>query len=160
VSAREEIAAILWLSVPSNDNAEAKVKAEQMLDAYRDEVLADAGLLPKADVVAWLTKKAREDTPVWQLASKVERGAVRPDNLRMLPATFFEAGRTYTASVHADVAFDCLAVSADPNDGKRVAIGWRYGPPVNGVRPVKLAELDDAAFACCDWTEGTIGGVA
>lgn len=32
MSAREEIAAILWLAVPSADNAEAKAKAEQMID--------------------------------------------------------------------------------------------------------------------------------
>jgi hypothetical protein len=70
--------------------------ARKFLAEHDAHVLAGADLLPKADVVAWLTKKAREETPVWQLASKVDRGAVRPDNLRMLPAAFFEAGRTYT----------------------------------------------------------------
>ncbi|PJN38959.1 hypothetical protein CG747_20655 [Streptomyces sp. CB02959] len=45
------------------------------LDAYRAEVLAEA----KTETVAWLVKKAREQT-VWDarvLASKVDRGAVR-----------------------------------------------------------------------------------
>jgi hypothetical protein len=92
------------------------------LDAYRDEVLAEADLLPKADVVAWLTKKARENTPVGELASKVDRGAVRPDNLRMLPATFFEPGHAYT---HRDGStFRCVAVTNHPDSGKRVALGW------------------------------------
>jgi hypothetical protein len=75
VSARSEIASKLWLSVPSNDNAEAKAKAEQMLDAYRAEVLAEA----KVETVAWLVKKSTEQK-AWDagvLASKVDRGAVR-----------------------------------------------------------------------------------
>jgi hypothetical protein len=63
--------------------------ARILLDAYRAGVLAE--------VTAWLVKKAREfhacsrkrereqgDTCA-VLASKIARGAVRPDNLRMLP---------------------------------------------------------------------------
>lgn len=42
MSARDEIACRLWLAVPSDDDAEAKAKTEQMLDAYRAEVLAEA----------------------------------------------------------------------------------------------------------------------
>lgn len=93
-----------------------------LIDAHRDEVLAEADLLPKADVVAWLTKKAREDTPVWQLASKADRGAIRPDNLRMLPATFFEPGHSYTHRNGSD--FHCVAVTAHPQTGERLAMGW------------------------------------
>jgi hypothetical protein len=100
---------------------------KQKLDAYRAEVLAEADLLPKADVVAWLTKKAREETPVWQLASKVDRGAVRPDNLRMLPADFFEPGHTYTeVGDTTDWKFRCDYVTAHPEDGERTALGWRH----------------------------------
>lgn len=111
------------------------VEVRTRLDAYRDEVLAEAGLLPKADVVAWLTKKAREDTPVWQLASKVDRGAVRPDNLRMLPATFFEAGRTYTdgtgySAPEVTTVFRVEHVTRHPDRGHLRAIGWsRTGEP-------------------------------
>ncbi|MFD8251943.1 hypothetical protein [Streptomyces werraensis] len=59
--------------------------AEQLLDAYRAEVLAEA----KTETVAWLVKKAREyratgssqharqAEAVEFLASKVDRGAVR-----------------------------------------------------------------------------------
>lgn len=102
--------------------------ADAAIDAYRAEVLAEAGLLPKADVVAWLDKKAREKTPVWQLASKVERGAIRPDNLRMLPADFFEPGRTYadTEPGKYDWRFRCDTVTTHPDDGERTALGWRH----------------------------------
>lgn len=151
MSARDALEAYV---VHESDKDQAEYA--RRLNAYRDEVLAEADLLPKADVVAWLTKKARENTPVWQLASKVDRGAVRPNNLRMLPPDFFEPDHTYTASRHADIAFDCLAVSVDPGTGERVAVGWRYGPPRDGVREVYLKALDAAAFACCDWAEGHI----
>jgi hypothetical protein len=97
-------------------------------DAHvRAGALAEADLLPKADVVAWLTKKAREDTPVWLLASKVDRGAVRPDNLRMLPADFFEPGRTYAEPGDTtDWRFRCDSVTTHPEDGERTALGWRH----------------------------------
>jgi hypothetical protein len=101
--------------------------AEQLVDSYRTEVLAEGGLLPKADVVAWLVKKAREETPVWLLASKVERGAVRPDNLRMLPPDFFEVGHTYAdTSVDNDWKFRVDAITTHPEDGERTALGWRH----------------------------------
>lgn len=80
-----------------------------LVDAHRAEVVAEAGLLPKADVVAWLIKKAREEKS-WDaavLASKVARGAVRPDNLRTLPADFFEPDHTYTRGYWT---FQCLAI--------------------------------------------------
>jgi hypothetical protein len=108
---------------------------DEALDAYRAEVLAEADLLPKADVVAWLTKKAREGTPVEQLASKVDRGAVRADNLRMLPATFFEAGRTYTdgtgySAPEVTTVFRVEHVTRHPDRGHLRAIGWsRSGEP-------------------------------
>jgi hypothetical protein len=123
MSARDRIHAML----PILDSpVDADTRASQMdvrLDAYRAEVLAEADLLPKADVVAWLVKKAREDTPVWLLASKVERGAVRPDNLRMLPPDFFEPGHSYTHRDGHD--FKCVAVTAHPQTGERLAMGWR-----------------------------------
>lgn len=100
---------------------------DEALDAYRAEVLAEADLLPKADVVAWLVKKAREGTPIEQLASKADRGAIRPDNLRMLPATFFEPGRTYSEpDGSTDWQFRCETVTTHPATGQRTAIGWRH----------------------------------
>lgn len=111
------------------------VGAREALDAYRANVLAEADLLPKADVVAWLVKKAREATPVGVLASKVERGAVRPDNLRMLPANFFEPGRTYTdgtgyTAPEITTVFRVEHVTRHPDRGHLRAVGWsRTGEP-------------------------------
>lgn len=42
MNAREEIAYHLWTAVPSEDNDGAKARAEEMLDAYRAEVIAKA----------------------------------------------------------------------------------------------------------------------
>ena len=99
-------------------------RVESLYATVRTEVLAEADLLPKADVVTWLTKKAREKTPVEVLASKVERGAVRPDNLRMLPADFFEPGHAYTHRNGTD--FHCVTVTAHPKTGERLAMGWHF----------------------------------
>lgn len=108
--------------------------AQALLAGHRAHVLAESDLLPKADVVAWLTKKAREfrslgheqgraqADAVAAMASKVARGAVRPDNLRMLPADFFEPGHSYTHRNGSD--FKCVAVTAHPQTGERLAMGW------------------------------------
>ncbi|MFD3814946.1 hypothetical protein ACFWRZ_07760 [Streptomyces rubiginosohelvolus] len=88
MSARERIAGLLWWSVPSGTTEEAKALTEQMLDAYRAEVTAEFS--------AWLVKRAREHRVkgpqyakqadvIGMLASKVQRGAVRPNNLLSLP---------------------------------------------------------------------------
>jgi len=109
--------------------------ARKFLAEHDAHVLAEADLLPKAHVVAWLTKHARENTPVWQLASKVDRGAVRPNNLRMLPATFFEAGHTYTdgtgySAPEVTTVFHVEHVTRHPDRGHLRAIGWsRSGEP-------------------------------
>lgn len=118
----------------------ADVRDRMLSDAHaagRAEALAEAGLLPKADVVAWLIKKAREiprgnkigraqGDVVAVMASKVARGAVRPDNLRMLPPDFFEPGHTYAdPSSDYDWKFRVDAVTTHPETGKRTALGWR-----------------------------------
>jgi hypothetical protein len=119
------------------------------------------------EVTAWLVKKAREfradgtregraqaDTAA-VLASKISRGAVRPNNLRMLPDPgFFEAGRTYESSLHAELRFECLAISIDPATRETQAVGWRFGPPDKGAK-VTLAALDARDWACCNWTDVT-----
>jgi hypothetical protein len=125
-----------------------------LLDTYRDEVLAEADLLPKADVVAWLTKKAREDTPVENLASKVDRGAIRPNNLRMLPATFFEPGRTYSSGTWK---FRCETITASPGTGERRALGWKFAP-VYGVHNWHPSALDPDDWTHGAWTEATEDG--
>lgn len=42
MNAREEIAYHLWTAAPSEDNTQAKQRAEEMLDAHRAEVLREA----------------------------------------------------------------------------------------------------------------------
>lgn len=111
-----------------------KVSAEDadgVIDEYRDEVLAM--------VTTWLIKKAREfhassrkaerekgDTCA-VLASKIARGAVRANNLRMLPtAGFFEVDHTYTREHHGDtIRFVVECISISPDGRHRVAHGWR-----------------------------------
>ncbi|MFJ8923927.1 hypothetical protein ACIREK_31170 [Streptomyces sp. NPDC102415] len=85
MSARDDIANVLWESVPSSTDDEAKGRAGQMLDAFRVEVIAARD----AQIIAWLEKKAREEgssnkdsrvraTAIYRLADKLSRGAVRP----------------------------------------------------------------------------------
>lgn len=106
-----------------------------LLDAYRAEVLAERDAM----TVAWLVKKAREframggkmraaqADAVAAMASKIERGAVRPDNLRMLPADFFEPGHTYThVDDGTDWKFRVDHITTHPEDGERTALGWRH----------------------------------
>ncbi|MFH8792260.1 hypothetical protein [Streptomyces sp. NPDC017941] len=92
----------------------------------RAEALAEAGLLPKADVVAWLTKKAREQTPVELLPSKADRGAIRPDNLLMLadavPAEPLVVSRFDTAIEPAPEEELVLTIGAIAEDGRPVAL--------------------------------------
>jgi hypothetical protein len=134
MSAREDIAYLLWQIVPSEDDSKAKENAGRMLDAHRSEVLAE--------VTTWLIKKAREfhasrrkaereqgDTCA-VLASKIARGAVRPNNLLMLPtAGFFEVDHTYTREHHGQpITFKVEAISTSPDGRQTVAHGWRTDP--------------------------------
>jgi hypothetical protein len=145
MSARDVLETNIDPAVPDSGRAS--------IDAYRAEVLAEAGLLPKADVVAWLTKKAREETPVWQLASKVERGAVRPNNLRMLPADFFEPGQTYASGT---TKFRCEAISPSPTTGEPRALGWKYAR-VYAVHHWFATALDPDDWAHGGWVDVTEG---
>lgn len=129
------------------ESGRTSYRLDEYLDAHRAEVLAEADLLPKADVVTWLVKKAREETPVEVLASKVARGAIRPDNLQMLPARFFEPGRTYTRQVHGDrAAFRVEAIATHP-DGYPVAFGWYRREPKTSWHAYSSDDFHDG------WTE-------
>lgn len=140
---------------PLDEAAEAEL--DKRLDEHRTDVLAE--------VTAWLVKKAREfharsrkrereqgDTCVI-LASKIARGAVRPDNVRMLPdAGFFEPGRTYSTGSQA---FRCIAIDRHPATGEIRAVGW-YGPAIDGWPSVEALDPDD--WAQMGWTDVTEGG--
>ncbi|MFL1904822.1 hypothetical protein ACJWDR_37820 [Streptomyces tauricus] len=148
IPARHRIYALFPVcdSLTEADAREAEL--DRLLDAYRAEILAEADLLPKKDVVAWLTKKAREGTPVELLASKADRGAIRPDNLRLLPAKFFEADRTYRRGIYE---FRCLAVTTDPRSGEARAVGLRS----RGGWPWVGAALDPDDWEHGGWTDIT-----
>lgn len=134
----------------------------------RAEALAEADLLPKKDVVAWLTKKAREfrsaggrhhtaqADAVAAMASKIERGAVRPNNLRMGPADFFEPGRTYTEDAPFRAPedrpnFDCIAVAVHPTTGNRRAFGFEQA---GAGSPWRSSSMRDEEWAD-GWTDIT-----
>lgn len=104
---------------------------QKMLDAAYAEVRAERD----TQFVAWLLKKAREypTSPARQenaadaiarLASKVARGAVRPNNLR---TDFYQPGHTYThIDDGTDWQFRVDTVTTRPENGERTALGWRH----------------------------------
>lgn len=135
MSARDEAVEMISRICPAHLSADeyGQILAEKF-DAHRTEVLAE--------VTAWLVKKAREfraggrkadraqaDTAA-VLASKIARGAVRPDNLRMLPDPgFFEVDRTYRREHHGQpILFVVSAVSVSPDGQRTIAHGWRSDP--------------------------------
>jgi hypothetical protein len=125
-------------------------------DAYRVEVFAE--------VTTWLVKKAREfrsvgtrkaeaqANAVAAMASKISRGAVRPDNLRMLPdAGFFEVDHTYRSG---RTTFRCEYLSSHPTSGEPRAIGW----VLQDGHDDEIRALDADDFALCGWADVTEAG--
>jgi hypothetical protein len=118
------------------------------------------------EVTAWLVKKAREfraegtsasraqaDTAA-SLASKIARGAIRPDNLRMLrDPGFFEAGRTYA---HGEYRFACEYLTTHPTSGRISAWGW-FGKSGTGWRH---AAFSARQYEVRTWTDVTTVGEA
>jgi hypothetical protein len=132
--------------------------ATQLADAHRVETLAE--------VTTWLVKKAREfrslgtrkgqaqANAVAAMASKISRGAVRPDNTLMLPDPgFFEVDRTYAAERWQ---FQCLAVTSHPRTGEARAIGWYTSK--TGLPSVEALNPDDWEHG--GWAEVTEDGAA
>lgn len=115
----------------------------QILDEKFDAHAAEVRIERDAEILRWLGKKAREYRAtgtkadraradlISTLASKISRGAVRPDNTR-LPAgvepTFFEPGYTYTNPEFPQYGwrFRCDTVTTHPEDGELTALGWRF----------------------------------
>lgn len=130
--------------------------AQQMADAHRTATLAE--------VTAWLIKKAREFHASSRkqvrvqgdlcavLASQIARGAVRPNNVAMLPnAGFFEVDHTYTREHHGEpVTFRVEAISTSPDGQRTVAHGWRTDP-YSGWDPFDSDDLTG-------WTDVTGAG--
>lgn len=134
MSARDEAVEMIRRICPPHLSADGygRTLAEKF-DTYRAEVLAERD----TQFVAWLLKKAREyptsptrqESPadaIARLASKVARGAVRPNNLR---TDFFQPGHTYTADEPFTAPelrpnFQCVAVAIHPTTGNRRALGF------------------------------------
>lgn len=139
-----------WDDPNREQHDEMQAIRSEILDAYRTEVLGE--------VTAWLVKKAREfraggrkadraqaDT-VAVMASKIARGAVRPDNLRMLPDPgFFEVDHIYASGT---TRFRCEAISPSPGTGEPRALGWRFAPVYDDHHWHAFALDPD------DWTHG------
>lgn len=155
---RQIIAALSEDSLGGIATMEDVAHAEQLVDAHRTETLAE--------VTTWLVKKAREfralgtrksqaqANAVAAMASKISRGAVRPDNLRMLPDPgFFEVDRTYAADRWQ---FECLAVTSHPRTGEARAIGWHTVK--SGMPSVEALDPDDWEHG--GWVEVTEDGAA
>lgn len=77
MSARETLHSALLTTPTAATLPHPEGWASIRIQRYRDEVRAETLAEAKAEVIAWLVKKAREGTPIEQLASKVDRGAVR-----------------------------------------------------------------------------------
>lgn len=141
-------------------------------DVEHAEQLVDALVAERdAEIMRWLGKKAREcraaggrdndlrASTIEVLASKISRGAVRPDNT-LLPTgvapLFFEPGRTYTRQCHGDTAeFRVQCIGADPEFGDRQAFGWYRRRPRTSWHPYSQ---DEAEFMANGWAEVTEGG--
>ena len=144
-----------------NGGAATNAIARYIVDAFAAETVAERD----TEIMRWLGKKAREyrSTSNKQdalraetctlMASKISRGAVRPNNT-LLPArvepTFFEPGREYRATEHADLRYRCLSVDAHPETGELRAFGWRFNARTGKWRPSSLNHED---WACCGWAE-------
>ncbi|GGQ83394.1 hypothetical protein [Streptomyces flaveolus] len=127
MSARDEAVEMIRRICPSHLSADGygQLLAEKF-DAHRAEVVAERD----TQFVAWLLKKASEyptdparqekaADAIARLASKVARGAVRPNNLR---TDFFQPGHGYTHRNGHD--FLCVAVTSHPVTGQQLAMGW------------------------------------
>ncbi|MFI1165597.1 hypothetical protein ACH4UM_18775 [Streptomyces sp. NPDC020801] len=143
------------------ESGRTSYRLDEYLDAHRAE--------RDAEIMRWLGKKAREYRAtgrkadreradlITMLASKISRGAVRPDNTR-LPAgvepEFFEPGRTYASGT---MKFRCEAISASPGTGGRRALGWKYAQ-VYAAHHWYATALDPDDWAHGGWTEDTEAG--
>ena len=140
------------------DEASA-AELDRRLDAHRTEVLAE--------VTAWLVKKAREfhvssrkrereqGDMCAVLASKIARGAVRPDNLRMLSNPgFFEVDHAYVSGTWQ---FRCEAITPSPGTGEVRALGWKRSP-VHDVHLWHAVALDPDDWKHGGWTDVTEAG--
>ncbi|WP_326742883.1 hypothetical protein [Streptomyces sp. NBC_01768] len=136
-TARERIANLLWWSVPSGTDEEAKARTEQLLDEHRAEVLREAeGKAREIVAKLWVdgtTQKQMDraggaravEWEIGLMASGTDEAAVAPD--------FFQPGRTYAYDASGFTApelltvFRVVATTTHPDTGKPAAFGWIRG---------------------------------
>lgn len=139
MSAREEIAARLWMSVPSADNDEAKARTEEMLDAYRAEVLnegADAIDAKQDGHEAEERKRFGNLDHETRLQADATRDAAallrQIADGQNVDTGFFQRNRIYTRTLRTGIhsptpihlRFVCVSLTSDPKIGDREAWGW------------------------------------
>jgi hypothetical protein len=138
--------------------------AEQLVDAHRAEVFAEAAEAVDAiasdmrDKVGWPDRHAAPDAVAavraaareMQWLATVPSGEKATTSGATATPEFFQAERTYQ---HGDWVFRCDVVTADPNTGKRTAIGWSWFEVGYG----QVASYTDAHWAD-GWTDVTGAG--
>jgi hypothetical protein len=129
---------------------------EELLELHRAEVLREAA--PVVGAKCEQHGVFGVDTMLLRLADEHGKDSQKAESTQA--AEFFQPGRTYRSQRCADLRFECMARSADPDSGEQQAIGWRFGPPHNGIRPHRIAALGADDWACCGWTDITEAGGA
>lgn len=137
-------------------------RTSHRLDEYLDAHHAERD----TEIVRWLSKKAREYRATGRktdreradfitvLASKISRGAVRPNNTRLpagVLARFFEPGCTYQ---RRRWLFECLSVAPDPFTGETRAVGFLHRPG----EPATATAMNADNWADEGWTDATEAG--
>ena len=139
---------------------------EALLDAYHAEALLEAIEAARGEYLTDDTGTPEDAAYNRGVADAIDAiGAIAEHGKDTRPGTqpgtgestqaagFFQPGHTYRSQRHADLIFKCMALSADPDSGEQQAIGWRFGPPRQGIRRYRIAALDADDWNCCDWTE-------
>lgn len=110
--------------------------AEQMLDAYRAEILAETeaklydGLVSFNAVACWpvLQLAQMRQYLAEHLASVLHAAGEKatPTEAKATP-DFFQPGHTYTEPGDTtDWRFRCDSITTHPENGERTALGWRH----------------------------------
>ncbi|WHM30295.1 hypothetical protein OH540_09690 [Streptomyces sp. BPPL-273] len=121
------------------------------VDAFRAEVVAERD----EQVVAWLVKRSREDEHgdvIARLASKVARGAVRPNNLRTFDLP--DSGDPHLSAVAA-IEKALLAYYEDA-PAQRLTVSVLLANALCGERAGMAAAYRDAAELAARYAAGTV----
>lgn len=118
--------------------------AQQMVDAHRAEVLAEAAAFVDNDDTCGCGG-CDSCIPRW-LADGLRAMAGETANAAAATPDFFQPGRTYR---RRRWHFECLAVAPNPFNGETRAVGFLHRPG----EPATVTELDRDAWEEQGWTE-------